>query len=166
MGRPNKPREMNAASAVASNVRGYRESYGWSSEALAERLTRVGCPIHRSAIYKIEQGARKVDPDELVALSAVFSVSVDVLVSGREWDKVPSSVREALDQSRQAAWQLEEAQEQLQRAQEEVSTAEIVLELALLQLDRLPIATRIRLRNFGHLPTAVHARLEAALAER
>lgn len=60
-----------------------RAARGWSYKRLAEEMTAVGCPIDGTAIYKIEKGEprRSIFVDELVALSLVWAIPIDRLVS-------------------------------------------------------------------------------------
>lgn len=54
---------------VSRNLRKIREDRDYSVRDLADRLTVIGRPLYASAISKIELGQRRVDVDELVALS-------------------------------------------------------------------------------------------------
>lgn len=49
-------------------------------ESLASRMEKVGCPIHPSAIYKIESAGRRITVDELVGFSEVFGIPVEELL--------------------------------------------------------------------------------------
>jgi transcriptional regulator with XRE-family HTH domain len=65
---------------VATRVRRIRERNGVSLQELSERLTAVGRPILPSGISKIEQGARRVDVDDLTALAdALATIPNDLL---------------------------------------------------------------------------------------
>lgn len=64
---------------LATNVQLLRRSLIGSQDALAERMAQYGWV--RSTVAKIELGQRKVTVDELVALAALFDVSVDALLS-------------------------------------------------------------------------------------
>jgi transcriptional regulator with XRE-family HTH domain len=57
---------------VAAQVRRIRESERLSLQALSDRLAALGRPILPSGLSKIEQGTRRVDVDDLVALAAAL----------------------------------------------------------------------------------------------
>jgi transcriptional regulator with XRE-family HTH domain len=66
--------------AVRYHVRRLREREQLSLQGLSERLTRVGRPILPSGLSKIEQGDRRVDVDDLVALAhALHTAPNDLL---------------------------------------------------------------------------------------
>jgi len=83
MARPNLGRTLEGESNLARRVEIERRSRGWSYAALAEAMTRAGCTINASAIYKIEKGdpPRKITVDELLALAEVFDVEVEDLLT-------------------------------------------------------------------------------------
>lgn len=60
---------------VRDNIRRIRQSRRWTLRDLAEKLADNGHPIAQSALSKIENGTRKVDVDDLMALSATLGVS-------------------------------------------------------------------------------------------
>lgn len=81
MPRPNKQRSIESEANLAERIAEERESAGLSYEALAKKMTDVGCSITGSAIYRIEKpkpgkAARKVTVDELVAFAEVFGRDV------------------------------------------------------------------------------------------
>jgi transcriptional regulator with XRE-family HTH domain len=82
MPRPNPVRLLASEESLARRVAYERERREWSTEGLARRMTDVGCPIHQSAIWKIENGKppRRITVDELVAFSRVFDVSIEELL--------------------------------------------------------------------------------------
>ena len=60
---------------VAENIKALRERRGGMSvRDLSAKLTELGRPILPSGITKIEQGERRVDADDLVALATVLGV--------------------------------------------------------------------------------------------
>lgn len=81
MPRQNTGRTLGVEDLVADRIAQYREQRGETYEGLAARMTAEGCAIHASALYKIEKGEprRRITVDELVALAAVFGVSLDEL---------------------------------------------------------------------------------------
>jgi len=82
MPRPNPPRSIAGESALARRVAHERESRGMTYEGLAFRMTKVGCPIQASALYKIEKAdpPRRITVDELVGFAQVFGTSVEQLL--------------------------------------------------------------------------------------
>ncbi len=86
MPRPNKARQPLGEENLALRIVAERESRGWSYEGLADRMTKAGCPLNASAIYKIEKGSprRRIVLDEAVAFSRVFGVPLEELVVAPE----------------------------------------------------------------------------------
>jgi len=82
MPRPNPPRSIASEQSLARRVAHERETRGMSYEGLAARMTKAGCPIQASALYKIEKSTppRRITVDELVALAQVFDLSVENLL--------------------------------------------------------------------------------------
>ncbi len=79
-----KPRQVNPIGPngryVAANLRRLRDARGWSTTQLAQRLADLGRPIQATGITKIEQGDRRVDADDLVALALVLGVNPNALL--------------------------------------------------------------------------------------
>lgn len=86
MPRPNKQRSIHAERRLATRIAMERESRGWSIEGLAERMTKAGCPMNGSAIFKVEKGdpPRRIVLDEAVAFAQVFGVSLQELLTPPE----------------------------------------------------------------------------------
>lgn len=82
MPRPNRPRSIASEQALSRRIAYEREARGMSYEGLASRMTKAGCAIQASAIYKIEKTdpPRRITVDELVAFSQVFAVPVEQLL--------------------------------------------------------------------------------------
>lgn len=80
MPRPNQPRSIASEEALARRIAHEREARGMSYDGLASRMTKAGCPIQPSGLYKIEKAGRRITVDELVALSQVFNIPVDRLL--------------------------------------------------------------------------------------
>jgi transcriptional regulator with XRE-family HTH domain len=66
--------------AVKYHVRRLREREQLSLQDLSDRLTFLGRPILPSGISKIEQGDRRVDVDDLVALAHALSTAPNELL--------------------------------------------------------------------------------------
>lgn len=85
MPRQNQPRTVGREDVLAHRVSKLRQEADppLSYEALAARMSAVGCPIQPSALQRIEKGSprRKVTVDELVAFSQVFGVAIDDLIA-------------------------------------------------------------------------------------
>src|SRR5215216_5898212 len=58
--------------AVARNLRRLRTQQELSLQDLSDRLAQVGRPILATGLSKIEQGTRRVDVDDLVAIAAAL----------------------------------------------------------------------------------------------
>lgn len=65
---------------VARNLRDLREQRRYTVRTLSARLGELGHPIAPSGITKIEQGHRRVDVDDLVALALALGVSPNRLL--------------------------------------------------------------------------------------
>jgi transcriptional regulator with XRE-family HTH domain len=68
---------------VAENIRDLRRIHRISYRGLADRLAIEGRPLVATAVLKIERGERRVDVDDLVALSRAFQVEPADLLLGR-----------------------------------------------------------------------------------
>lgn len=84
MPRPPQPRTIYLPDALARRIAHERLRRGWSHDGLAKRCEAVGCPIGKSAIYKIETQGQTVKGAELVAFARVFEVSVEDLLDPPE----------------------------------------------------------------------------------
>jgi transcriptional regulator with XRE-family HTH domain len=67
---------------VAAQIRWERERKQLSLQQLSDRLTKAGRPILPSGISKIEQGDRRVDVDDLVALADALGTAPGALLQG------------------------------------------------------------------------------------
>jgi len=65
---------------VARNVQQLRKRRGMTVRDLSARLAELGRPILPSGITKIEQGGRRVDADDLVALAVALGVNPNALL--------------------------------------------------------------------------------------
>ncbi|MFI5883412.1 helix-turn-helix domain-containing protein [Streptomyces sp. NPDC051554] len=65
---------------VAAHVARVRTRKGWDQKQLSERLAAIGRPMSPSVISKIEQGDRRIDVDDLVALAVALQVYVGGLL--------------------------------------------------------------------------------------
>lgn len=95
---------MGAEDALALRIARERKSRGWSYETLAKRMTEAGCPINMTGVYRIEKGEprRRINVDELVALSRIWSIPVERLLSpptrfvAGDVESAQAAIREAL----------------------------------------------------------------------
>lgn len=69
------------ADTVARRVKALRAAYGVTLDELSSRLTEAGRPILASGLSKIEQGDRRVDVDDLVALAVALGVPPVLLLT-------------------------------------------------------------------------------------
>lgn len=60
---------------VAANISRFRDLRGLRLAGLSERMTGVGRPLSLTVLSAIENGSRRVDVDDLVAISAALEVS-------------------------------------------------------------------------------------------
>lgn len=57
---------------VVENVRRLRGERKWSLVELSDRMGAAGRPMLASGLHRLEQGSRRIDVDDLVALAIVF----------------------------------------------------------------------------------------------
>lgn len=69
-----------AGNNVRRNIRRLREQRHWSYRDVEERLARADRAIPSVELGWIDAGERRVDVDDLVALAAVFDLSVEELL--------------------------------------------------------------------------------------
>lgn len=62
---------------VGQAIKRLRGAQGMTQEILAAKLQLLGCDITRSAVAKIEVGARHLYPDEILALRKILRVSYE-----------------------------------------------------------------------------------------
>jgi transcriptional regulator with XRE-family HTH domain len=67
---------------VCRNITELRKERKMSLAGLADRLRDVGRPILRSGLHKIENGDRRVDVDDLVAIALALDTSPNRLLLG------------------------------------------------------------------------------------
>ncbi|MFA1551644.1 helix-turn-helix domain-containing protein [Actinomadura chokoriensis] len=80
---------------VAGNLARMRGTQGLSTTELSRRLKAAGRPISPTSITKIEKGTRRVDVDDLVALSVVLGVNPNALLFPDAADASPIEVTAA-----------------------------------------------------------------------
>jgi len=77
--KPTRDRIIQNAGPTSETVREHakrmRKSRGWSLAAVCERMTEAGRPFAISSLSEIENGKRRVDVDDLIALAAALGVS-------------------------------------------------------------------------------------------
>ncbi len=90
---------------VADNARRLRDGQGISVRALSERLGALGRPILPSGITKIEQGARRVDVDDLIALALALGVNPSALLLPAVSEEESVELTPGMSASAWATWQ-------------------------------------------------------------
>lgn len=69
------------AATVSENVKRFRTDLrGWTLAELSERMEAVGRPMTGNTLSTIENQTRRIDVDDLIALSAALEVSPAVLL--------------------------------------------------------------------------------------
>jgi hypothetical protein len=72
-----------AGKRVAGNVKALRALRGrMTLDQLSSRMARIGRPVQKSGLSKIEAGDRRVDADDLIALAVALDVNPNVLLLG------------------------------------------------------------------------------------
>jgi transcriptional regulator with XRE-family HTH domain len=120
----NPPRSMTGEKNLADRIAFERELRHWSYEALAQRMTEIGCPMNQSAIYKIEKGEprRRITVDELLAFAQVLELDVQELLAptsvegGREQARLWLAWKQAQQEADAALDRLHEARSAYERA--------------------------------------------------
>lgn len=127
MARPSTVGSARIEDNFAERVAYERTRREWSYEALAQRMTDLGCPIHASGLYKIEKGVdgkgskrRRVTLEEFVGFSLAFDIPRETLLL------TPTAagdlrLRELLDETRQAYVAIREAEAALKVRLREVA---------------------------------------------
>lgn len=65
---------------VAVRVRLEREARGWSTNAVSDRMNDAGYEMNPSAVWRIENGKRRVNVNEAIGLAEIFGISLENLV--------------------------------------------------------------------------------------
>lgn len=72
---PKKPQLGASALTVAENVTRCRKRAGHTMRSLADEMTSHGFPMSHSVVSQMENGARRIDVDDLMALAFVLKTS-------------------------------------------------------------------------------------------
>ena len=89
---------------VAANLAALRERRGLTVRGLSERLSEIGRPILPSGISKAEQGRRRVDVDDLVALAVLLNVAPNRFLLTATADDSPIKLASEVTTSAWNAW--------------------------------------------------------------
>jgi transcriptional regulator with XRE-family HTH domain len=65
---------------VAVRIKLEREARGWSTNALSDRLNEAGFEMNPSAVWRIENGKRRINLDEAIGFAEVFGIDLRSLV--------------------------------------------------------------------------------------
>lgn len=78
MPKPRPPRQVPHEALLARRIQERREALGWKLDGLAQRMTEAGCPMDKSAIYRIESGKppRRITFDEAMTFAQVFGTDI------------------------------------------------------------------------------------------
>jgi transcriptional regulator with XRE-family HTH domain len=98
---------------VAAQIRQIRERKDLSLHALSERLSEMGRPILASGLSKIEQGTRRVDVDDLVAIARALEIVPSALLN-----PAPENTRTAADEDADLSDAVAEAMDALRRCEQ------------------------------------------------
>ncbi|WP_432108425.1 helix-turn-helix domain-containing protein [Streptomyces sp. AA1529] len=61
---------------VAARLRIEREARGWSTNILSDRMNEAGFEMNPSAVWRIENGKRRINLDEAIGFAEVFGISL------------------------------------------------------------------------------------------
>lgn len=65
---------------VAVRIKVEREARAWSTNALSDRMNDAGYEMNPSAVWRIENGKRRINVDEAIGFADVFGISLENLV--------------------------------------------------------------------------------------
>jgi transcriptional regulator with XRE-family HTH domain len=76
------PQGLGSEDDMARRIKYEREQRAWSPAGLAAKMTKAGCPMNQSAIWKIENGTprRKITVDEALCFADVFETPLSDLL--------------------------------------------------------------------------------------
>jgi transcriptional regulator with XRE-family HTH domain len=104
---------------VAFNVRTLRDVRGLSVRELSARLGVLGVPLLPSGITKLEQGQRRIDVDELIALAVALQVNPSRLLLPDTASEADVALTPAFTVPAWAAWAWADAYSPLPALSEE-----------------------------------------------
>jgi transcriptional regulator with XRE-family HTH domain len=138
-------------------LRALREEAGMTQAQLAERMTRLGFPMHQTTVAKIEANQRPVTVNEAVLLASVVGFTLQDLLADPAADKETAALREELRQATARRLELEAVRTELQaqRARIDTSLLAATTEWAAAGEAERDIRQRYRLalrRSAGHSP--------------
>lgn len=92
---------------VAANMKKLREQHGggMTLEVLARRMAAAGRPILKSGLSKVEQGDRRVDVDDLVAIAIALGVNPSRLLLPDVAGDEPVRLTDTVQAPAWAVWQ-------------------------------------------------------------
>lgn len=67
--------EPTLTETIRRRLRALREGRRWSQEQLADAVSKLGVPLHATAITRIERGARRITAEELTAVALALEVT-------------------------------------------------------------------------------------------
>ncbi|MFJ9585786.1 MULTISPECIES: helix-turn-helix transcriptional regulator [Streptomyces] len=71
---------LSGESNVAVRIKLEREARGWSTNALSDRLNEAGFEMNPSAVWRIENGKRRINLDEAIGFAEIFGIDLRNLV--------------------------------------------------------------------------------------
>jgi transcriptional regulator with XRE-family HTH domain len=85
-------------------LHGIRTRRGWTQQQLSAELDRIGFPMNRATIAKIETGKRPMEVSELVALAAALDVEPAALFLPLDTKTVALTPGKTVDATTAIAW--------------------------------------------------------------
>lgn len=102
---PNAARGLGpSGQRVAANVRQLRQARGLGLAELSTRMSAAGQPVSLGALSKVENGDRRVDADDLVALAVALDVAPSRLLLPTTAGDEPVDLTPATSVSEREAW--------------------------------------------------------------
>ena len=94
-----------AAERVAANVESLRKRQSMTLKGLSERMGELGQPVSLNGLSKVENGERRVDVDELIALAIALRVNPSTLLLPDLGDTEQVALTPTLTHEAWAVWQ-------------------------------------------------------------
>lgn len=115
----------SAKRQFGSAVRSQRQSMGLTQDALAIRMTELGCPMTQTTVAKIERGDRPTPVSEAAVFAYIFGVSIgSLLPSVDEESEEVAHKAELIAESRKLVRSITTEQHVLKNAAQRTLTAQ------------------------------------------
>ncbi|MEU9001235.1 helix-turn-helix transcriptional regulator [Streptomyces sp. NPDC048551] len=97
---------------AAARINIERRHRGWSTTSLSDRLNHSGSRMNPSAVWRIENGKRRIHLDEAIGFAQVFGIALTDLVSPPELSTEAAELIEGLARAERAVQQAQHTHRQ------------------------------------------------------